>query len=130
MTPAHKVLRKLSGAKCSPMSATLHYWPLSPFVAYTLYTKYEVFSTTQLAQLEECQSAERETVSSNHDWTITNWSQKKWRVGIMPFLSSVQYASLGGDVGIKRKALSPSYLYISWKGKQKHTVTFFERVGT
>ena len=67
----------------------------------TLYTKYEVFSTTQLAQLEECQSAERETVSSNHGRTITNvnWSQKN--VGIMPFLSSVQYASLGGDVGIK-----------------------------
>ena len=77
------------------MSAALHYWPLSPFVAYT---KYEVFSTTQLAQLEECRSAERETVSSNHGRTITNWSQKN--VGIMPYLSSVQYASLDGEVEI------------------------------
>lgn len=72
------------------MSAALHYWSLSPFVAYTLYTKYEVFSTTQLAQLEECQSAERETVSSNHGWTITNWSQKKCWDHALSQLSSVR----------------------------------------
>lgn len=72
------------------MSAALHYWPLSPFVAYTLYTKYEVFSTTQLAQLEECQSAERETVSSNHGWTITNWSQKKCWDHVLSQLSLVR----------------------------------------
>ena len=72
------------------MSAALHYWSLSPFVAYTLYTKYEVFSTTQLAQLEECQSAERETVSSNHGRTITNWSQKNCWDHALSQLSSVR----------------------------------------
>lgn len=79
------------------MSAALHYWPLSPFVAYT---KCEVFSTTQLAQLEECRSAEQEAVSSNHGRTINQLVLKKI-VWITPFLSSVQYASLGGDVEIK-----------------------------